>query len=61
MAAPKIAVVGKKMTIEIDLDEPGEPSASGKNLVIASTHGNIVISTNSGPITVGLNVYRKKT
>lgn len=60
MAAPKITVAGKKMTIEVDLSEAGEPSASGKTLVIASTHGNQVVETDAGPVSVGLNVYRKK-
>ena len=60
MASPKITVKGKVMTIEVDLSEPGEPSASGKTLVIASTHGNQVLDTDSGPVSVGLNVYRKK-
>ena len=56
---PKITVVGKKMTIEIDLSTEGETSKSGKSVVIASTRGNKKISTPSGEVIVGLNVYRK--
>lgn len=59
MAEPKIIVKGNTMTIEIDLAERGEPSKSGKTTVIASTHGNRTIKTDSGDVVVGLNVYRK--
>ena len=44
-----------KLVIEIDLNAKGTMSASGKNLVIATTRGNMKI----GPVMVGLNVYRK--
>ena len=48
----------KTLTIEIPMQEP-TPSASGKTLVIASSHGNQVVqATFKGkPITVGLNAY----
>ena len=48
-------VEGNKLIIEVDLTAKGTPSASGKNLVIATTRGNI----NIGGVTVGLNVYKK--
>lgn len=57
---PKVTVKGNKMTIEIDLSGKGTPSASGKTLVIASTHGNKPFATDSGEVVVGLNVYRRK-
>jgi len=44
-----------KLIIEIDLKAKGTMSASGKNLVIATTRGNMRI----GSVVVGLNVYRK--
>ena len=47
---------GKTLTIEVDLGRQGTPSKSGKSLVIATTRGNMKI----GPITVGLNVYKRK-
>ena len=47
---------GKTMTIVIDLERQGTPSKSGKSLVIATTRGNMRI----GPVTVGLNVYKRK-
>jgi hypothetical protein len=59
MQEPKITVIGNKMTIEIDLDEKGSPSKSGKTNVISSTHGNRTINTDSGDVVVGLNVYRR--
>ena len=57
---PKITVKGKTLTIEIDLAVEGEPSKSGKSVVIASTHGNRTIKTPEGDVTVGLNVYRRQ-
>lgn len=55
-----VKIEGKKMTIEIDMDDP-RPSASGKTLVVASTHGNMVTSAmvNGKPVTIGLNAYIK--
>jgi hypothetical protein len=60
MAEPIIKANGDKLLIEVDLTAEGTPSKSGNSIVIASTHGNIIVSTDSGPVTVGLNVYRKK-
>ncbi|MBU1080876.1 MAG: hypothetical protein KKB59_10350 [Spirochaetes bacterium] len=60
MAAPKITVKGQKLTIEVDLSVEGEPSKSGKSMVISTTSGNIAVETDDGPVTVGLNIYRKK-
>ena len=54
-------IEGKKLTIVIDLDDP-TPSASGKTLVVASTHGNKVfesVKVNGKPVTIGLNAYIK--
>jgi len=59
MKDPKITVRGTTMTIEIDLAATGEISASGKSMVISSTHGNKSYLTEAGEITVGLNVYTK--
>jgi hypothetical protein len=60
MAAPKITVKGNVMTLTVDLSVEGEPSKSGKSTIIATTGGNIEVETDDGPVTVGLNVYRKK-
>jgi hypothetical protein len=53
-------IEGKKLTIVIDLDDP-TPSASGKTLVVASTHGNVAtkIMIDGKVLTIGLNAYIK--
>ena len=50
----------QKLVIEIDLEKP-KPSASGKTMVVASTHGNTVTQAeyDGKPITVGVNAYYK--
>lgn len=57
----KVEVKDNKLFIEIDLEKP-TPSASGKTLVVASTHGNTVTSAevDGKPVIVGLNAYIKK-
>ena len=57
----KVEVQGKNLVITIPLTEP-TPSASGKTLVVASTHGNKEFSdakVNGKPVTIGLNAYIK--
>ncbi len=56
---PKITVNGTKMVIEVDLSNPGSPSASGKTLVVSSTHGNVKIMANGKEYLVGLNVCKR--
>jgi len=58
--AMNVEIKENKLYIEIDLEEPA-PSASGKTLVVASTHGNIVTTAqvNGKPVTIGLNAYIK--
>ena len=46
-----------RLLIEIDMTVKGAPSASGKNIVLASTRGNTAIATRAASI--GLNVYCK--
>ncbi len=41
-------------------DNVGRMSASGKSMVLATTRGNATIDTPEGPISVGLNIYRKR-
>jgi len=50
-------VEGDKLIIEVDLKAKGTPSASGKNMVIATTRGNVQFAG----VTIGLNVYKKHT
>ena len=59
--AMKVEIKDNKLFIEIDLEKPTK-SSSGKTLVVASTHGNIVtnIELDGKPVTIGLNAYIKK-
>lgn len=54
----KVTINGKVLKIEIDLTKP-TPSASGKTLVIASTHGNVPteVQVDGKPVVIGLNAY----
>ena len=58
--ALKVEIKDNKLFIEIDLEKP-TPSSSGKTLVVASTHGNVVTSAkvDDKPLTIGLNAYIK--
>ena len=49
-----------KLVIEIPLETP-KPSSSGKNLVVASSHGNqtTTAEVNGKQIVIGLNAYIK--
>jgi hypothetical protein len=49
------------LIITADLETP-RPSASGKTLVVCSTHGNIATTAqvDGKPVVVGLNAYIKK-
>ena len=55
-------VVGNKLVIEIPLNPAPVPSASGKTLVVASTHGNKVTEArlDGKNVVVGLNAYVPK-
>ena len=48
--------------IEIEINKPPVPSASGKTLVVATTRGNITtdVMFEGKPLTIGLNAYIKK-
>ena len=47
---------GSKLVITIDLAAEGQPSASGKTIVLASTRGNANVPGAVG-IKIGVNVY----
>jgi len=57
----KAEIKGKKLIIEIDLDEERKPSASGKSLVVASTRGNVTtdVKVDGKPLVVAVNAYIK--
>jgi hypothetical protein len=50
-----------KLHITIEMQEP-TPSASGKTLVVATTHGNMATEcvVNGKKLVIGLNAYIKK-
>lgn len=51
-------VDGNQLIITADLETP-TPSASGKNLVVASTRGNLRtdVLVDGKPVTIGLNAF----
>jgi hypothetical protein len=56
-----VKIENGKLIISIDLQEPA-PSASGKTLVVATTHGNMTTQCviNGKNVVIGLNAYIKK-
>ena len=56
-----VKIENGKLVISIELQEP-TPSASGKTLVVATTHGNMVTQCviNGKNVVIGLNAYVKK-
>ena len=54
----KAEVKGKQLIITIDMQDPA-PSASGKTLVVASSHGNqaTTVTIKGKPVIIGLNAY----
>ena len=57
----KVTIEGKELVIRVTLQEP-TPSATGKTLVVASTHGNIATAAtvNGQPVVIGLNAYIRR-
>jgi len=57
----EVKIENGKLVISIDMQEP-TPSASGKTLVVATTHGNIKTDCviDGKPVVIGLNAYIKK-
>ena len=57
----EVKIENGKLIISIDLQEP-TPSASGKTLVVATTHGNIITQclVDGKNVVIGLNAYIKK-
>lgn len=52
----KTKITGNTLSITIDLAENHGPSKSQKNLIIATTEGNVTLD---GGVTLGLNLYKK--
>ncbi len=55
----KMSVKGKKLTIEIDLEERNGTSSSGKSEIIATTSGNMKLDAPNDNISIGINCYEK--
>jgi hypothetical protein len=57
----EVKIENGKLIISIELQNP-TPSASGKTLVVATTHGNMVTQCmiDGKNVVVGLNAYIKK-
>jgi hypothetical protein len=54
----EMTIEGTILTIKVDLSKEFGLSASEKNIIIASTEGNVTVPNRDEKI--GLNVYRKK-
>jgi len=50
-----VKIVGKLLTVSVDLSKQSGDSSTGKSVMIASTGGNVPIE---GGLRMGLNVYR---
>ena len=57
----QVSIKGSKITIVMDFNKDGVPSASGKSNVHASTRGNAETETlvNGRPLVIGVNAYTK--
>jgi hypothetical protein len=55
----KATIKNGVLTVEIPVNPNPTPSATGKTLVVASSHGNqVTTATVDGkPVTIGLNAY----
>ena len=58
----EVKIENGKLIISIELQKKPTPSASGKSLVVATTHGNVPTDCviEGKPVVVGLNAYIKK-
>ncbi len=58
----KVEIKNGKLVVEIDINNPPIPSASGKTLVVASSRGNqpTTATINGKAVVVGLNAYIAK-
>jgi len=57
----EVKIEDNKLIITIELQKP-TPSASGKTLVVATTHGNMPTECmiDGKPVIIGLNAYIRK-
>lgn len=55
----EMSVDGDTLIIKVDLSKEFGPSSSGKNIIIATTEGNVPVEGREEK--VGLNVYKRKS
>lgn len=60
--ATKARIEGKKLVIEIDMEDQPTVSKSGKTLVVASSRGNVTTAAqvDGKTVVVGVNAYIKR-
>ena len=58
----QVELKNNKLIITIDVNAKPTPSASGKTLVVASSHGNqqTTVTIDGKPLIVGVNAYIRK-
>ncbi len=54
----KMRVEGKKLVLEVDLEQEFGTSSSGKSITIASSEGNVTVPCEINGVKIGLNVYK---
>jgi hypothetical protein len=63
MTNVKMTRTGSTLTITVDLSVKGNPSKSGKSILLASTEGNATVPSapedNGAAIKIGLNIYKQ--
>lgn len=62
MSDVKAEIKDGKLIITLPVASSPQPSASGKTLVVASTHGNVATSAVVGgqPVVIGVNAYIRR-
>ena len=58
----QVELKNNKLVITIDVNVKPTPSASGKTLVVATSHGNqqTTVTIDGKPLIVGVNAYIRK-
>jgi hypothetical protein len=58
----KVTIENGCLIIRLPMNPTPVPSASGKTLVVASTHGNVATTAvvNGQPVVLGINAYIRK-
>lgn len=61
-SAIKVEIKNGNLVIELPMNSAPTASASGKTLVVATTHGNIQTpaTVNGKPVTLGVNAYIRR-